>query len=279
MKFIRNFNNNAALVRDDKDREFVVVGNGVGFGKKSGQEIDEDKIEYRYKADDDTNSELKTLIEIPSEVLQTVNEIIKHAEESLKITFDDYQYLTLADHVDFAVKRAQQKVEMIDGAINWSISNMYPKEYQVALDSLEIVEKNLEIELDKGEAIFFTYHFLNAASDNEEMQDTIYITELINHIVEITQYQYGEVIDTKSFNYSRFIAHLHMFILRHLNSEEVTADDLDPGFASLMQMKYPKAYETVEIITDFLEKTEHWQLTPDEKVYLSLHIFRVTNKK
>ncbi|GKQ42189.1 transcription antitermination protein BlgG [Companilactobacillus sp. RD055328] len=279
MKFIKNFNNNAALVRDDKNSEFVVVGKGVGFGKKIGQEIDENKVEHRYKAADDTNSELKTLIEISSEVLQTVDEIIKHAEEVLKITFDDYQYLTLADHVDFAVKRAQQKVEVIEGAINWSISNMYPKEYQVALDSLEVVEKNLVIKLDKGEAIFFTYHFLNAASENEEMQDTIYIAELINHIVEITQYQYGELIDNKSFNYSRFIAHLRMFILHHLNSEEVAADELDPSFTSLMRMKYPNAYETVGIITDFLEKTEHWQLTSDEKVYLSLHIFRVTHKK
>lgn len=45
MKFLKNFNNNAALVVDDQDVEWIVVGNGVGFGKHKGDQIDEQKIQ------------------------------------------------------------------------------------------------------------------------------------------------------------------------------------------------------------------------------------------
>ena len=40
MKFVKNFNNNAALVEDDQQTELIVIGKGVGFGKHRGDEID-----------------------------------------------------------------------------------------------------------------------------------------------------------------------------------------------------------------------------------------------
>lgn len=39
MNFIKNFNNNAALVADQASNEWIVLGKGVGFGQKLGQPI------------------------------------------------------------------------------------------------------------------------------------------------------------------------------------------------------------------------------------------------
>lgn len=50
MKFLRNFNNNAALVEDDESVEWVVIGKGIGFGKHPGDALDETKIERRFIA-------------------------------------------------------------------------------------------------------------------------------------------------------------------------------------------------------------------------------------
>ncbi len=36
MEFIKNYNNNAALVKDDQGQEWIVTGKGVGFGLKPG---------------------------------------------------------------------------------------------------------------------------------------------------------------------------------------------------------------------------------------------------
>ena len=48
MRYLKNFNNNAALVEDDSGKEYVIIGNGIGFGKHPGDLVDERKIERRF---------------------------------------------------------------------------------------------------------------------------------------------------------------------------------------------------------------------------------------
>lgn len=48
MQIIKVINNNVISSEDDKGKEIVVMGKGIGFGKKAGEEIDETKIEKKY---------------------------------------------------------------------------------------------------------------------------------------------------------------------------------------------------------------------------------------
>ena len=45
MQIIKVINNNVISSEDDKGKEIVVMGKGIGFGKKAGEEIEETKIE------------------------------------------------------------------------------------------------------------------------------------------------------------------------------------------------------------------------------------------
>lgn len=53
MEFIKNYNNNAALVKDSAGKDWVVIGKGIGFGLKKGMPVDESKIERRFLAQDE----------------------------------------------------------------------------------------------------------------------------------------------------------------------------------------------------------------------------------
>lgn len=55
MEFIKNYNNNAALVKDSAGKDWVVIGKGIGFGLKKGMPVDESKIERRFLAQDETD--------------------------------------------------------------------------------------------------------------------------------------------------------------------------------------------------------------------------------
>ena len=46
-----------------------------------------------------------------------------------------------------------------------------------------------------------------------------------------------------------------------------------------MRQRYPQAAETVERINTFLTNKNGWQLNPDDKVYLILHVWRVTHRQ
>ena len=53
----------------------------------------------------------------------------------------------------------------------------------------------------ESESTFMTYHFVNAASDNDQVQETVEISEFISGIIDIIQYKYQMDLATESFNY------------------------------------------------------------------------------
>ena len=136
MKFVKNFNNNAALVEDDQQTEWIVIGKGVGFGKHSGDQIDQDKIERRFKAADQEETAISTATLLSPEIVEVVNRIEKLVNAELSRTFTDYQYLSLADHIDFAIKRSQDGINLDSATISWETNRLFPKEYAVAKEAL-----------------------------------------------------------------------------------------------------------------------------------------------
>ena len=51
MEITKIINNNVVSCIDHDGRELVVMGKGIGFGKKTGQEIDENSAEKIFRMD------------------------------------------------------------------------------------------------------------------------------------------------------------------------------------------------------------------------------------
>lgn len=279
MNYIRNFNNNAALVSDREGVEWVVVGKGVGFGKKQGEEIDETLVEHKFVAADKNSPEIEEFKDIKPQALQLTTEVVKLIEPLLGITYNDYQYFTLADHIDFALKRARDGIEIDNGTVRWEVRKLFAREFTVAQKAVELVRKRTNMTFPDSEVVFLTYHFVNAESDGSKLQETIKISRLIAGIVEIVQYQYHLTLDTESFNYNRFITHLRAMMVQQLSKSQDSGEELDPSLLELMRIKYPLAFATVERIDAFLQEKADWKLGPDGKVYMTLHIWRVTHRQ
>ncbi|WP_413486572.1 PRD domain-containing protein [Brochothrix thermosphacta] len=282
MKVIRSFNNNAVLVKDVDLTEWIVIGNGIGFNKKVNDAIDKSKIERRFVAESRSalmDEGVISLLKMDSKIVETASEITRKVEHSLNIKFENYNYLILADHISFVIERATKGIEMTNSTIRWEVKKIFPKEYEAAKVAIKILTKNFSIDLPRGEDVFLTYHFVNAQSSKGKLEETMKMSKLIHNILEIIQMKYQIILNEESFHYDRFISHLRYFVLRHLDNESVLIEPLDSGLLEMMRIKYAEAYKTVGKIAVYLEKTEGWQLTQDEKLYLCLHIWRVTNKQ
>ena len=279
MKFKKSYNNSVALV-EENGQELIVVGKGIGFGLKPGMEVDVSKIERRYRSDEESMSEISQIKEIKAQVLNATTKIIEMAEPDLNIQFTDNQYLTLADHINFAIQRLQEDINIgWSGVSRWEIKSLFPKEYKVAEKAVKILDSEFQITLPEEEIVLLTYHFVNAGNDDSKVQDTIKISKLISGIVDIVQYRYRIVFDTESFNYSRFITHLRALMVRKVLHQESGEDELDPTILELMKLKYAEAFETVESISTYLEGKAGWKLNQNDKLYLVLHIWRVTHRQ
>ncbi|WP_334352486.1 PRD domain-containing protein [Companilactobacillus sp. HBUAS56257] len=276
MKFVKNYNNNAALVVDDENVEWMIVGKGIGFGKKPGDLVDASKITQKFKSVN--NDEVDTLKEYDESIINVTSDIVQDAESFLNVKFNDHQYLILADHINFASVRAQDGIEFTDRAVSWEVKKLFPKEYEASARAIEIIKKDLDVVFPKGELVFLTYHFVNLENEKESLQDTIQVSKMIADIINIIQISYHTTLDDESFNYSRLVSHLRYFLIRKLKSSQVSSEQLDPSLLKLMIAKYPAENNTVQKISTFLRNTKGWALSENDQVYLILHVWRVTHR-
>lgn len=105
MRVIRVYNNNVVATKTD-DKEAIVQGSGIGFGKKPGDLIDEKKIEKIYFIKDDQLSKFEELLDdVPIEYFQIAEMIAEKATRDLNVSLDNQILVALADHIYFAVER------------------------------------------------------------------------------------------------------------------------------------------------------------------------------
>lgn len=276
MKFMKSLNNNIAMAVDDNGNEVIVVGTGIGFKKVKGQNIDERGIQKIFKfGKNDKYSRLDQFFnEIPLKIVDVTDQIIKQGNSLLGKTLNDSILLTLSDHLNFAVERTRSGIE-INNPLQWEIRHLYPKEYQIGQHALSIIKDELGIQLPGSEASFIALHFVNAQFDNGEMNETLQITKMISTILEIVKSHFHLELDDESLNYSRFITHLRYFIVRQINKESIVIKE-ENFLYDILSQRYPRSFECVQKINQFLGDNYGWNVTNDEMVYLMLHIERVT---
>ena len=103
MRVEKIINNNIISSRDTAGVELVVMGRGIGFGKRPGDEIDEKLIEKTFRLDqmDDKEQFKELLASLPLEYIRLANDIISFAKDNLSIKLNQNVYLTLTDHINF----------------------------------------------------------------------------------------------------------------------------------------------------------------------------------
>lgn len=265
------------MAKDEDAVEWVLLGKGIGFGKQTGDQIDVSQIDRRFKAQEDGfthQNPPEMLANIDPTILQLASTISNRAADFLEIRFSNYNYLALADHIAFAIKRAQT-TDDYPKDFRWEVQRLYPKEYQVAEQALSFIKEQTGIQLPTSELTFFTYHFVSAQSNGSLVADTVEMTSLINRIIEIISYHFQQQIDTSSLNYARFMTHLRYFMIRQMHREQ-NDEELDPMIGEVVRNKYPKAYAATKKIATYLEQTKHWQISSSERMYLTLHVWRLT---
>ena len=109
---IKVLNNNAFLARHG-ETETILLGKGIGFGKKAGDNFREikDAREYTLTTKENTGSGANAVKGIDPIFLEAAARIIDEAE----VVFDSINHdilLPLADHIAFAARRAAERIEI-----------------------------------------------------------------------------------------------------------------------------------------------------------------------
>ncbi|MGQ8947096.1 BglG family transcription antiterminator LicT [Bacillus altitudinis] len=270
-------NNNVVSAYDDEQHELVIMGRGIAFQKKSGDPIDEERIEKVFSIQNkDISEKFKTLLyDIPIEYMQVCEAIIDHARTTLNKNLNDSIYVTLTDHITFAIERHQKGMD-IKNALLWEIKRLYKEEFMCGVEAIRIIQDKLNIHLPEDEAGFIAMHIVNAEL-NEEMPNVIQITKLIQDILNIVKYHVQIDLDEESLNYFRFVTHLKFFGQRLFN--ETQMENQNEFLYEVVKEKNTAAFQCAEKINDYVQKEYNRSLIEDEMLYLTLHIDRVIKRK
>jgi beta-glucoside operon transcriptional antiterminator len=275
LKIVKIFNNNVILVEDD-DTEMIIMGKGIGFQRGNSESIDLSKVDKKFILDTTGISDKlgKLLNEIPEEHWRVSYKIIDMAKKELGTTFNSNIYITLTDHISFALSRFNQGLIMNNGLL-WEVKKLHKKEFDVASKALAIIEEEIGIELPVEEAGSIALHFVNA-QHSDKMEKTVAVTRIVNDVFNIVKYHYGFEIDENSLNYNRFMTHLSYFAYRIINDDFIPEED--NSLYSHVKAKYPDAFKCTEKIIIYFKKNFNKEPTKEEQVYLMIHIHRVTNR-
>lgn len=263
-------NNNAAAVINEKGKECIVIGKGIAFGKKVGESIDTKHAVKIYKSTGHGLAEkLSDIVEnIPFEHVKVCNEIVSMARKELGY-IDDKIFLTLIDHISFAIERHNKGLEFAD--IFWDLQKLYPDEYNVGLKSLDIIEKRLGVCLPRSEATLIAFHILNA--NGTSMQAAKKSLKLINGILEIVRKHFDIEFDEDTTQFARFMTHLRFFASRVINQ---STDKLKPSKANKLLLRLldemSAECECVNDIVEYVKLEFGYAVSNDEKSYLLIYI-------
>lgn len=274
MKIERIINNNIVTSKQSGN-EVVIMGKGVGFNQTVGADVVDSKIEKIFSLENEvTTDRFKSLlIDIPMEEIQTVDEIVSYAKLSLAKKISDSIYISLTDHIHFAIERFNKGIEF-KNPLAWEVRHFYHHEYLIGKEALEIISRRLNVTLPFDEAITIALHIVNAEMDST-MDGTVGMTKIIKQILSIIQYSFNTEFSETSLSYERMLTHLKFFVQRITMNRPLPNDNIE--LFSLIRHSYPKEYECALKINNYvLEETGH-KLTTAELAYITIHIHRVVN--
>ena len=264
-------NNNGVIAIDmDENKEYVILGKGVGFGKKVSQRFDKPEgcTTYRLEQETERGSAKELVKGIEPEYLEIADAILTESQKVFGDSIDRGILFPLADHISFAVARIRRN-EQISNPLTEDIKVLFYSEFKVAETLKTILRERLQIEIDDHEVGYVALHIHSAIGD-EKVSVAMQIARAVRECIDMIEKATGKPIDILSLSYNRLMNHMKYMVARASTGEKLNLD-----MNEYMLDQYPQAYKVATDICKNLEGCIGHNLDETETGYLAMHIQRV----
>lgn len=274
----RILNNNAVLVSNELGTEAIFIGKGIAYGASKGDVISPNKVSKTFYLSKTHKEKFTELVEeftleeilLAGEAVTLIRELSEQENKKLS----DSIYITLTDHIATMIDRLRKGYDF-DYISLLNIKRLYPSEFKIAEQVVDLLSSKLQVEIPNAEANFITLHIVNAQEDTN-MVRVYKITNFINEILAIVETFFPEA-KKDTLSYDRFITHCRFLVNRilddHKNNRIEVGDTKAYGMVSEL---YVQQKECVEKIGEHVEQKYKVCLGDDEKMFLMLHLTKLT---
>ena len=265
----RVIKNNVISAMDEYGSEIVVMGKGIGFQKRPGQEISETGTEkiFRLESPDILERFKELLANMPMVCIQVSDEIISHARKVLTPQLSQNVYLTLTDHIDFALTRFKEGM-LFENGLYEEIKRFYPEEFRIGRHALDLIEERTGVRLPEDEAASIAFHLVNAEF-GMKMKDGQMMTEMIRRLTEMVYVACP--LQKDSLDTDRLVTNLKFILIRLLlhTPTKLSGDD---AFNRFVREHCCREYGLAGKMKDYIESVSGCKMTEDEKIYLTIQL-------
>lgn len=264
---VLNHNVILAIYEEDK-QEYLIMGKGIGFGKKTAERITVSDDEQVYslmdkKNEKDTTSSVK---EIQPIYLEAANMLLEEAEKRIG-KVDRSVLIPLADHLDFAVRRIKEQGEISNPLVR-DIQVLFHMEYKVAEKIISFLEENLKVSMSESELGYIALHIHSAIAE-QNVSSSMQVARCVRECITLIEQEIKHSIPVTTLSYNRLMNHVRYMVLRVEQGEEIKLCMND-----YMELRFKKAYSIANYVCDEMGKILHKKLHENELGYLAMHIQR-----
>lgn len=263
-------NHNAVLaIMDKSSREYLLLGKGIGFGRKVSEYIEptEDCRIYSLSSDSERGSARELLREIDPKYLEIADAILDSAKQEFG-KVDRGILFPLADHIAFAARRIRNG-EQISNPLNQDIQVLFYKEYKVATLARKLLEEADGVLLDEDEIGYIALHVHSSICD-EKVSGAMQIAAAVRECISLIEADVGKNIDVQTISYNRMMNHIKYMAARAMTGEVLKLD-----LNEYMEQKFPASFQIATTVCRHLEQHLNIRLADIEIGYLAMHIERV----
>ena len=276
MRAIRRINNNVAVCEDDAGNELLAMGKGIGFGQLPRDLALADVERTFYNVD---ARFLSAINDLPQPVLDFAIASADYVRSETSYALSPNFAFILADHLAFAIKRAEQNIH-VRMPLAYDVEQTYPDEYRLARHILRRVRRTFNVALPNDEATGIAMNIVNAraeATSAEESARQRADEDMLEDVTELVEDFFGVQVDRSSFAFSRYATHMR-YLFERLHAGTALDSSVVEGFRGIEE-RYPEGVACVEKIARHIaHKWEGAELSPDEKLYLVIHVSRICIK-
>ena len=265
-------NHNAVLViHAEKKKEYLIIGKGIGFGKKVTEYIEPKSEDTIYSLQELTErGDAKDIVQAVSPIcLELANEVLNQAEKVFG-KIDRSILFSMADHMEYAIKRIKNN-EQISNPLTEDIQVLFHNEYKVAQCIEPMLWEQLHVKIDEHEIGNIALH-IHSAIDDEKVSQAMQIARAVRECISLVEQQTQKKIDVMSLSYNRLMNHVRYMVARAISGEKLKLSMND-----YIKTQYPKAFETSAKICKEIGRSLKCELDEVEIGYLAMHIEQVTS--
>lgn len=274
----KKINNNVAICTDGNQRELIAFGKGIGFPETPYELKDLRKIERTFY---DVNEQYISLLnDIPYDLIQFTAQMILEVQDKLSYDTNANLALTLADHIAFAIERAQKRIYVRMPSI-YELEISYPVEIEIAKEFVTAIKRNFHVNLPKNEVQGIAMHLINARGDSVLQEKTSYYEEHYEEILQQTtaliEQSFNIRVQKDTFNYVRFATHIQYLLKRVYEQNYIESSNVQ--LYEKLREEFQDISACVDRICEYYEQSWSLKLSQEEKLYLIMHVNRVCSKE